>query len=227
MKRPKKNKISNPTLPEDQQVDERHLVDADESEDISFEDRIHMYWMENKVFISGCIAALALAIIGINGMRIYTAYSQERIQAAYSEARANNTLEDFVAANSGRSLAGLAAMELADDAYADRDFSRAAEFYGIAVNSLSSDVLLGRALIGKAFATYYHGDEDHALAQLRELAANRDMPEAIRAEAAYHLAINADVSGDTETFQKYASQVIGSSTAGQWQQRMEFYQQQR
>ena len=50
MNRPQKNKISTPTLPEEQQnlVDERNLVDVQESEEISVEDRITMYWMENK-----------------------------------------------------------------------------------------------------------------------------------------------------------------------------------
>ncbi len=227
MKRPKKNKISNPTLPEDQQTDERHLIDTEDSADVSFEDRIHMYWMENKVFISGCIAVLALAIIGFNGMRIYAAYAADKLQAAYAEAKADGTLEDFVQSNSSRGLGGLAAMEIADEAYADGDFSRAIEFYGVAVNALQNDVLLGRARVGEAFATYYNGDAEKALAQLRALAADSAMPDAIRAEAAYHLAINADVSGDAEAFERYASQVNTSATAGQWQQRMEFYQQQR
>ena len=65
MNRPQKNKINNPTLPEEHQnlVDERNLVDVHESEEISVEDRISMYWMENKSFISSCIFVLALFII--------------------------------------------------------------------------------------------------------------------------------------------------------------------
>ena len=64
MNRPQKNKLNNPTLPEEQQnlVDERNFVDVQESEEISVEDRIRMYWMENKSFISSCIFMLALVI---------------------------------------------------------------------------------------------------------------------------------------------------------------------
>jgi len=87
MKRPKKNKITNPTLPEDQQADERHLIDAGESAAISIEDRIHLYWMENKGFITGCIAVLALLVIGFNGMRIYAAYAGARRRQHRSECR--------------------------------------------------------------------------------------------------------------------------------------------
>lgn len=227
MNRPKKNKISNPTLPDDHQVDERNLIDAEASEEVSFEDRIHLYWMDNKGFILGCIAVLALLIIGFNGMKIYVAYAEDKIQSAYAAASAENGLDDFAKAHADKTLGGIAALEVADDAYASEKYDNAIEFYGIALDSLENDVLLGRARIGHAFATYYNGEPDKGLDQLRALAANAELPEAIRAEAAYHLAINADVNGDEAAFENYAGQVASHSTAGQWQRRMELYQQQR
>lgn len=227
MNRPKKNKISNPTLPEDQQADERNLIDAEESEEVSFEDRIHLYWMDNKAFISGCIAVLALLIIGFNGMKIYVSYAENKLQSSYAEASANDSLEDFAKAYSSKPLGGLAALEVADEAYLAEDYATAIEFYDIALDSVDNDLLLGRANVGQAFAAYYNGDEEKGLAQLRALATDSSLPEAIRAQAAYHLAINADVSGDEEAYENYASQVTSSSTAGQWQRRMELYQQQR
>lgn len=226
MNRPKKNKISNPTLPEDQQTDERNLVEAGESEEVSFEDRLHLYWMENKGFISGCIAVLALLVIGYNGMKIYVSYSEDQIQAAYAEAKVNDTLRDFAKEQSGKSLGGLAALNVADKAYTAEDYATAIEFYGISLDSVENDILLGRAKIGQAFATFYNGEKDEGLAQLRGLAADTGVPEAVRAEAAYHLAVNADVSGDAQAFENYASQVASISTAGRWQQRMELYRQQ-
>ena len=93
MNRPQKNKINNPTLPENQQdlVDERNLVDVEESEEISLEDRISMYWMENKGFISSCIFVLALLIIALNGMHMYKSHAEAGLQNAYAEAIANET----------------------------------------------------------------------------------------------------------------------------------------
>ncbi|MFO8027454.1 MAG: hypothetical protein R6U56_07305, partial [Opitutales bacterium] len=187
MNRPKKNKVKNPTLPDDQQGDERNLIDAEESEEVSIEDRIHLYWMENKGFISGCIAVLALLIIGFNGMKIYVSYAEDKIQSAYAEASAGNSLDDFAKAHADKTLGGVAALEVADNAYTSEDYDTAIEFYGIALDSLENDVLLGRARIGHAFATYYNGEQDKGLDQLRALAADADLPEAIRAEAAYHL----------------------------------------
>lgn len=227
MNRPKKQKVKNPTLPEDQQVDERHLIDTEESEDISLEDRIHLYWMDNKGFISGCILVLALAIIGFNGMKIYVSYAEDKLQSAYTEAMADDALETFAKEHSDKALGGLAALDVADGAYASENYAKAAEYYSMVPDSMENDILLGRAKIGLAFATYYSGEAEKGLAQLREIASDNSLPGAIRAEAAYHLAVNADVAGDDTAFENYAEQVASSSAANQWQQRMQVYRQQR
>lgn len=228
MNRPKKNKIHNPTLPEDQQdvVDERHLIDAKDSEDISFEDRVSIYWSENKAFISGSILVLALVIIGFNGMRIYQSHAEAKIQAAYAEARASDTLEAFAQTHSDKDLGGLAALALADEAYEAKEFERAVNFYTIASGALEGSLLEGRALTGQAFARFYNGQKADALAQLSDIASNNQLPEAARAEAAYHLAIEADLAGRGEDFERYVAQIENSQLAGQWQQRLSMYQQQ-
>ncbi len=228
MHRPKKNKIHNPTLPDDQQdvVDERHLVDARESEEISFEDRIRIYWSENKGFISGSIFVLALVIIGFNGMRILQSQAEAKVQAAYAEAKAADTLDAFAQANAGSELGGLAALSVADAAYEAADFERAINFYTIASGGLEDSILEGRALIGQAFARFYNGQEADALAQLVDIAANASLAEATRAEAAYHLAIEADLAGRSDDFDRYTAQIENSELAGQWQQRLAMYQQQ-
>ncbi|TVP79069.1 MAG: hypothetical protein EA353_07160 [Puniceicoccaceae bacterium] len=228
MNRPKKNKIHNPTLPEDQQdlVDERHLVDAKDSEAISFEDRFNIYWMENKGFIIGCIVALALVIIGLNGMRIYASHSEAQIQAAYAEAMASDTLADFAQTYANKKLGGLAALSVADAAYAAGDFEKAINFYSIAASALGGSILEGRALVGQAFARFYNGQENDALAQLTDIAANSRLAEAARAEAAYHLAMAADAAGRSEEYDRFARQIQASPLAGQWQQRLAMYEQQ-
>lgn len=228
MNRPKKNKIKNPTIADDQQdqLDERNLIDAGESEEISFEDRAQMYWMENRGFISGCVFVLALAIIAFNGMRIYKQKAEEKIQAQYAEALANESLADFAQNNSDKDLGGLAGLTVGDEAYIAGEFERALEFYSIAAGALSDTILGGRALVGQAFANYYAGNESEALAQLTNIAADANLPEAARAEAAYHLAVEANVSGDEESYQRYVAQIQDSTTAIQWQQRLDMYERQ-
>ena len=70
MNHPPKKKRKDPLLPEDSQVDERNLVDLEDSESLSFEDRVNIYWNENKGFLSICILVLVLLIVGYQGMRI-------------------------------------------------------------------------------------------------------------------------------------------------------------
>ena len=228
MNRPQKNKINNPTLPEEQQglVDERNLIDVQESEEISIEDRISMYWMENKGFISSCILVLALFITGFNGMRMYQSHAESTLQIAYAKALANETIADFAQANSKKDLGGLAALKVADQAYSAKEFEKALNFYSIASNALATNFLAGRSLLGQAFANFYMGNEETALAQLANIAANSDLAEAARAEAAYHLAVEADVADRSEEYDKYIAQIQASLIATQWQQRVAVYEQQ-
>ncbi|MFP4261655.1 MAG: tetratricopeptide repeat protein [Opitutales bacterium] len=227
MNRPKKNKAINPTLPEDQQVDERHLVDVEESEDISIEDRIHLYWTENKGFISGAIILLAVLIIGFNGMRLYQQHAEANLQEAYTEALAADDLAGFAKAHPGNALGGIAALEVADKFYAAEDYASAMEYYEIAVEALTHDLLDGRAQLGLAFTIFKNGDAAKGLALLEALADDPAVPQPIRQEAAYHLAIEADVEGDSKRYEQYASQVTDSGAGGPWQQRLQFYQQRR
>jgi predicted negative regulator of RcsB-dependent stress response len=228
MNRPQKNKINNPTLPEDRQdlVDERNLVDVEESKEISVEDRISMYWMENKGFISGFIFVLALLIIGLNGMRMYESHAEAQLQADYAEAIANETIADFAQANSSKDLGGLAALTVADQAYSAKEFEKALNFYGIAADALATNFLAGRSLLGQAFANFYMGNEEAALAQLADIAANGSLAEVARAEAAYHLAVEADVADRSEEYDRYIAQIQASPIATQWQQRVAMYEQQ-
>ena len=228
MNRPQKNKINNPTLPEDRQnlVDERNLVDIEESEEISVEDRISIYWMENKGFISSCIFVLALLIIGLNGMRMYESHAEAQLQAAYAEAIANETIADFAQANSSKDLGGLAALTVADQAYSAKEFEKALNFYGIAADALGTNFLAGRSLLGQAFANFYMGNEKTALAQLADIAANSKLAEVACAEAAYHLAVEADLADRRGEYDRYIAQIQASPIATQWQQRVAIYEQQ-
>ena len=85
MNRPKKNKTDNPILTEESRdmLDERNLVDAEDSAEISIEDRISTYWLENKSIVSGSVMLLLLLVIGFNGTRIYKSYEEEKVQISY------------------------------------------------------------------------------------------------------------------------------------------------
>ncbi|MGJ8652190.1 MAG: tetratricopeptide repeat protein [Opitutaceae bacterium] len=226
MNHPKHKKSKNPTLPDDQQVDERNLVGLEDSVEISIEDRISMYWMENKGFITGCITVLALIIIAINGMRMYKEHAKQQLQASYTAAISEGALAEFAKDNSN-ALGGLAALTSADEAYKAEDHAKAIELYTLAEKNLGDNILAGRAALGLAFALYHSGDTEAGLSKLNAITSNNSLPESARAEAAYHLAINADIAGNNEEFESYMAQINAMPLAGSWKDRLSYYQTQK
>lgn len=220
MNHPPKKKKKNPLLPEENQIDERNLVDLEDSEKISFEDRAAIYWSENKGFLVKCILILALAIIGFQGMRILKENKEAKIQSKYLAAHSSNALEDFVDTYGNKPLGGFAALVIADDAYTEENYEKALEFYTSASSTLKDPTLSGRASMGQAFALYNTGKIEEGLAKLNTITANTNLSEAIRIEAAYHLAVEAHTTGRNEDFANYARQIENAEFASQWQQRL-------
>lgn len=220
MNHPPKKQRKNPLLPDDQQVDERNLIDLEDSAAISFEDRVTIYWQENKGFLIGCILILLLIVVGYQGMRILKEQREIALQNEYMEAITNDTLADFAHTYNVKALGGFAALKVADAAYTNENYEEAIEFYDLAVAALEDPILTGRARLGQAFALYYGGKTEEGLARLNAIAADNTLAETIRAEAAYHLAIEAHAAGRTAQFSGYVAQINNSKFAVQWQQRL-------
>ncbi len=220
MNHPPKKKSKDPLLPENNSVDERNLIDLEDSASLSLEDRVNIYWKENKGFLVGCILVLFLIIVAYQGMRIVKEQMEAKLQVSYAKADASDTLDEFARTHSDKVLGGFAALTIADQAYTDNDFETAYEFYTIAVSALQEPLLTGRARIGQAFALYKRGKTDEGLSLLNAVTSDNSLAGAIRAEAAYHLAIEAHTAGHKEEFSNYAAQVNDSDFAGQWQQRL-------
>lgn len=221
MNHPPKKKHKNPLLPDDKQVDERNFIDLEDSAALSFEDRATIYWNENKRFLIGCILGLMLVIVGYQGMRILKERAETALQDEYAEAYENGTLAEFARTHTDKALGGFAALRIADENYTEKNYEKALEFYTLAVSALEEPILAGRARIGQAFALYSTGKTGEGLAQLAAITSDKTLAESIRAEAAYHLAIEAHTAGHTEEFSNYAAQINDSEFAGQWQQRLQ------
>ena len=149
MNHPPKKKYKNPLMPEDDVIDERHLIDLEDSVDLSFEDRVSIYWMENKSFLIGCITVLLLVVAGYQSLRIFKDRSEMALQAAYAEANASAALADFAKANSNKALGGFAALSTADAAYTAEEYEKALEFYNWPPPYLKSRPSRGALSLGK------------------------------------------------------------------------------
>ena len=225
MNHPAKNKKKTALAAEDS-VDERNLIDLEEADELSIEETIRLFWIQNKQRLVGLLVLIILGILGFNGAKLWQSYKLEDLQASYSEALANDTLAEFADAHSQHKLGAFAALSVAENAYKDKDFQLAARYYSVAAIGLKDHLLQGRARLGEAFAQYYLGDKAKGLNLLRSLTADGSLAESARAEAAYHLAIEADAAGDASAFDDYQSQIQSLELAGQWQQRLAYYQRQ-
>ena len=181
MNRPKHKKNKNPLLPDDQQIDERNLIDAEESVELSIEDKVSLYWMENKAFILGCVVVLAALLVGVNGVKMYGESAKAKLQDAYAAAKTNDTLDTFIL-NSSKELGGFAALTVADEAYDAGEFARAAEFYALAESALGDNILAGRAALGTAFAHYSNDAVAEGIAKLNQIATNTALADAVRSK---------------------------------------------
>lgn len=226
MNHPPKKKAKNPLFPENQPIDERHLIDLEDAAAHSLEDRIRIYWMEHNGLLSGCLVVLLLLVVAYQGMRLLKEHREHTLQTEYAAADTDKALAAFATTHSDKELGGFAALSTADAAYEDGDYPHALEWYTLATAALKQPVLAGRARLGQAFALYQAGDTEQGLAKLRALNADTSLAAAARAEAAYHLAIEADTAGRSTEFDSLATQIKDSPMAGQWQQRLSDYQQQ-
>ncbi len=227
MKRPqhRKNKAHQKEA-EPLNVDERNLIDADESAEIAIEDRISMYWLENKGFVITCIAILVFVIVGFNGTRIYKDYALQKQVSEYQAAAEAEDLETFADSHSTLKLGSFAALKVADQAFEAGEFEKALQFYTQAQQNLTETPLAGRAQLGAAFSQFKLEDAAAATEILEALAANPTASESIRAEAAYYLAVSAFSEKRIEDFNAYTEQVNGFTQAIQLQQRLASYAQQ-
>ena len=121
---------------------ERHHPDG------ALDDPLHEWWQKNgRSIISGAVLAVVLTAV-IFGFRAYRSAQEKAVQSAYNEAVANESLADFATEYSGHSLAGIAALRTAHDAFEGADWTTAQTFYTTATESLAQSPMGGKARLG-------------------------------------------------------------------------------
>lgn len=181
---------------------------------------VHSFWEKNRSFIFILIAAILLGLIGREGWQWFQSSHEQSVQEEYAKAGDRvDQLAKFAEANKGHALAGVALLRVADDAYAKNDFKSAAANYAKAADSLENDALKSRAKLGAAMSQVAAGDKAAGEAALKALSADTKAAAALRAEAAYHLAVLAKDGGRTDEAKKFIEDITKIDAAGLWAQR--------
>jgi len=188
----------------------------------SFEQRLNAFWAKNRKLVFIFCALVLVAIVAREALAINTAQSRERLAQRYAEAAATpEGLRQFAQGNVGIQLGGVAWLQVADTAYEANKFSEAASAYEQSLKGLASGTALAnRAALGLAVSQLKGGAEAPGRAGLAALADNSGVSVAVRAEAAYHLALFAHVAGDQEVFGQRAAQLAQIDPTSLWNQRL-------
>ncbi len=187
--------------------DDRNLVAVDATTAVTFEDKVNLFWKNNSKLVIGACVVVVLAIAGKGLMDYLAREKQAKIGEAYAAATTSDQLKSFSAAHAGNSLAALAQLRLADEAYAAGKSADAIAGYDTAATILADSPLGARARLGRALAKLQTGKTTEATAELKAIADDTKLLKAARSEAAYHLTGLAVDAGNTTDVQKFIDQL--------------------
>jgi predicted negative regulator of RcsB-dependent stress response len=211
---------NNPTAHKPARADDRNLVDAGATpEGPTLEERLFEFWEKNRSLLLGAVVVVLVAIVG----RQVWGHLQERkeagIRAEFGSAVTSEQKSAFARAHAGHALAGVALLFVADEAYTNREYDKAAQLYAEAGSALSDPVLRARALLGEGMAGLQSGSASTGVAVLTRLADDAAAPESLRFEALYHLASHALASGDAEASRSRLDKLDALNPVGIWASR--------
>ena len=200
--------------------DDRHLVAVDDTALApSFEEQLQGFWQKNgKILIGFCVVIL-VGIVAKGAWEYLEAQKEKEVQQEYAAAATPEKLKAFASAHPDHTLAGVAQMRLADDAYAAGKAAEAVAGYESAKTILKSGPLAARAQLGSAMAKIQGGKTSEGEAALKALAADAAQLKGVRSEAYYQLASLASDGGKADDVKKFTDQLMQFDPASPWMQR--------
>lgn len=206
---------SNPPPAGDRNV----VVLDDKTVQPSFEYRLQQFWKNNgKIVMAVCVVIL-LAILGKGGWELYQAKQEQGIEEEYAASNTPEKLKAFAATHPGHSLAGVAQLQMADEAYTAGKTADALAAYEKASTILKTGPLAARAQLGAAMAKVGMGKTAEAETALKQLSSDTAQLKAVRVEATYHLASLASEAGRADDVVKYSDLIMQIDANTTWAQR--------
>lgn len=200
--------------------DDRKLVAVDESYLApTFEDKLQLFWKNNGSAVLSLCGLVFVGILAKGGWDYLQTQKELEVEKSYASATTSEQLKTFAAANAEHSLAGVAQLRLADEAYAAGKSADAIAGYDKAFATIKTGPLAARAQLGRALAKVQSGKTAEAITELKQLAGDAGQFKGLRAEAAYHLTSLAAEAANAADVQKYSDQLMQLDPSGPWTQR--------
>jgi tetratricopeptide (TPR) repeat protein len=180
---------------------------------------LNIFWTKNGTAVLALCGLVAVGILANGAWGYLQAQKELEVQKAYAAATTSDQLKSFAAAHADHSLAGIAQLRLADEAYTAGKSADALAGYDKVVAILKTGPLVARAQLGRALAKVQAGKGTEAITDLRQLVSAAAQPKGARAEAAYHLTSLAAEAANAADVQKYSDQLMQLDPSGPWTQR--------
>jgi predicted negative regulator of RcsB-dependent stress response len=187
--------------------------------ELPFDIQLRIFWEKNHQAVYVGCALVLLAIIGRYAYDGLAAQHEASIEAAYAAATTPAKLQAFARDHAGHPLAGAACLKVADEAYAAGNFADALANYDQAAAALPGTPFASRALLGKSVCLIQSGKTNDGTAILKRLSDDTAQLEAVRCEAAYHLASLAFEAGRYDEVVTLTNLIMQLDTGGMWAQR--------
>lgn len=199
--------------------DDRNLVAVDAATAVTFEDKLRLFWQNNSGVVWGVCIAIILAILGKEGWNYMQRQKETELENTYAAATTPEQQKAFAAAHPDHPLAGVAYLQIGDDAYKAGKPADAVAAYDKAIASFKSGPAAARAQIGRAVANVQAGKASEGAAELKKLAEDATQLKAVRTEAAYDLTSLAVDAGNATDAQKYVDLLMQIDPTSNWTQR--------
>ena len=182
------------------------------------EEKLRIFWEKNARAILGACIVVLLAVLARGAYNYYLREREASIEGDFAAATTPDKQRAFVDQHPDHALAGLALLELGDEAYSNAKYSDAQSDYRRAADILKHGPFAGRARLGDAVAKLDAGDNSGEQ-ELKSLASDALEFTPVRAEAAFHLATLAAGAGKNDEAIKQFDLVNSLDPTGTWSQR--------
>ncbi|MDR1435208.1 MAG: hypothetical protein LBI77_02285 [Puniceicoccales bacterium] len=192
----------------------KELNDAFKSADLN--DKVWMFFAKYARALTS-VAILALVVIAIVVITVIgKGICQRSMKAAYLEAIRTGNKKDFAQKYISKPLGGIVFLELADEAYREKEYQRAAGYYHRAAVSLGGNIFKGRAAIGEGVALIKSGSQREGETVLGKTSEEKSYPALIRANAMYLLAASIYDRKDLGRAKSILNQLLSGNFPDQW-----------
>src|SRR5262249_17747408 len=156
--------------------DDRNLVAVDATTATTFEEKVQVFWKNNGTAVLTLCGLVIAGLIAKGGWDYMAREKEAGIGRDYAAATTPDQLKAFAASHAGHSLAGIALLRVADEAYGASKFADAVAAYDKALGELKDGPLAARAKLGRAVAKIGAGKSAEGTAELKQLSgdANQD-----------------------------------------------------